>query len=252
LSVAEEPEVVLAEVSIYLHVQFAESQYQRLGRLTDETAREAALRYFTVPVRIEVDLGDGSVFGKIKVSGLLFTLAILGDIDGSIELAKKMYEATQAFAEVVTEHFISDAGASKDDVESVQVRANAPKHLVLVLKRIQKLENNTANLSPKEMQSELHKLRKQLERALPRVPRHEKLQVLEGLKFKNLPPFSQWPTRPPEEPLPTARAPELDIEDWDYGTERSKREAPPKVRIGSRRAAPKIRYRNAFFVEPNS
>ena len=42
---AEEPEVVLAEVSIYLRVEFAEPQYERLGLLTVEAAREAAARY---------------------------------------------------------------------------------------------------------------------------------------------------------------------------------------------------------------
>jgi hypothetical protein len=243
---AEEPEVVLAEVSIYLRVEFAEWQYERLGHLTDEAVREAAARYFSVPVRIEIGLGEGSVFGKVKVSGLFLTLALLGDIDGSIDLAKKIYEGAQAFGEVVTDHFILDAGASKDQVESVQVRANAPKQLVRVLERIEKLENNIGNMSPKEMQAELHKVRKQLERALPRVPRHERLQVLNQLKFKNLPPFSQWPTHPPDEPLPPARVPEL-----DYLTDRSKREAP-RERTGGGRGAPKIRYRNTFFVEPIS
>jgi hypothetical protein len=248
IAVADEPEVVLAEVSIYLRVAFAESQYERLGHLTDEAAREAAARYFSVPVRIEVDLGEGSVFGKVTVSGLLFTLAILGDIDGSIELAKKMYEGAQAFGEAVTDHFISDAGASKDQVESVQVRANAPKQLVRVLERIEELENNINNMSPKEMQAELHKLRKQLERALPRVPRHEKLQVLNQLKFKNLPPFSQWPTHPPDEPLPTGRTPEFrGRKDWDYSTGRA-----PRERIGELLGGLKIRYRNTFFVDPTS
>src|SRR5205085_2353349 len=107
---------------------------------------------FPVPVRVEVGLGEGSVFGKLRVSGLLLTiLAISGDIDGSIELAKKTYEGAQAFGEFVTDHFISDAGASRDQVESVQVRANAPKQLVRVLERIEELENNISNMSPKEM-----------------------------------------------------------------------------------------------------
>jgi hypothetical protein len=246
IALAEEPEVVLAEVSIYLRVEFAESQYERLVHLTAEAAREAAARYFSVRVRVEVGLGEGSVFGKVTVSGLLLTLAILGDIDGSIELAKKMYEGAQAFGEAVTDHFISDAGASKDQVESVQVRANAPKQIVRVLERIEKLENNISNMSPKEMQAELHKVRKQLERALPRVPRQEKLQVLNQLRFKNLPPFSQWPTHPPDEPLPTARVPDLEVEDWE-----PKREAP-RERIGAGRREPKIRYRSTFFVEPTT
>jgi hypothetical protein len=244
---AEEPEVVLAEVSIYLRVEFAESQYERLGHLTDQAAREAAALYFPVRVRIEVDLGEGSVFGKVKVRGLLLTLALLGDIDGSIDLANKMYEGAQAFAEAVTDHFISDAGANKNQVESAQVRANAPKQLVSALQRIEKLENNISNMSPKEMQAELHKVRKQLERALPGVPRQEKSQALNQLKFKNLPPFSQWPTHPPDEPLPTARVPELEVE--DELAERPKREAASE-RIGAVRGRPKIRYRNTFFVEP--
>ena len=243
---AEEPEVVLAQVSIYLSVEFSESQYERLGHLTDEAARQAAARYFSVPVRIQVDLGEGSVFGKITARGILLTLGILGGIDGSIDLAEKLYEGAQAFGEVVTEDFIADAGARDSQVESVRVQANAPKQLVSALKRIEKLENNTSNLSPKEMQAELHRVRKQLERALPRVPRQEKLQVLNQLKFKNLPPFSKWPTRLPDEPVPTVRAPELDEEDV-----RPKLEAP-RQRSEAGRRPPRIRYRyrNTFFVEP--
>jgi hypothetical protein len=78
-----------------------------------------------------------------------------------------MYEGAQAFGEVVTDHFISDAGASKDQVESVQVHANAPKQLARALERLEKLENSINDMCPKEIQAELHKVRKQLERTLP-------------------------------------------------------------------------------------
>ena len=260
IALTEEPEVVLAEVSIYLRVEFTESQYERLGHLTDEAAREAAARYFSVPVRVEVGLGEGSVFGKVRVFGLVSTLAIghtlatLGDIGGSVELAKNMYEGAKAFGEVVTHHFISDAGASQEQVESAQVRANAPKQIVRVLERIEQLENNISNMSPKEVQAELHKARKQLERALPRVPPHEKLQVLNQLRFKNLPPFSQWPTHPPDEPLPTALVPkfELSVENLELSAY-LKREAPrERKRIGATRCEPKLRYGNTFFVKPTT
>jgi hypothetical protein len=200
MAVAEESDVVLAEVSIFLNLLIEEGQFQRLGRSTDEIARHTAALYFPLPVRIEVDLAEGSLFGKITVSGLFAGLAIFGNLDGSIELAKKIYSGSQSFAEVVSERFISNAGANKDQVESVQVRTNAPKQLVRVLERINELEKSTGTLSPQQMQAELHKLRKQLERALPRVPRQMKMELLEQLEFKHLPPFSQWPTRPPAEP----------------------------------------------------
>jgi hypothetical protein len=68
------------------------------------------------------------------------------------------------------------------------------------------------------------------------------------LKFKNLPPFPQWPTHPPNEPLPTARVPELDIEDLHYLKDSPQREAlEGENRSGTRSA--ENRYRNTFFGE---
>ena len=74
---AEEPEVVLAEVLIYLTPFFVdEDKLGRLGRSTDNVAREAGALYFPVPVRVEVDLAEGSVSARIKASGLLVGIAI--------------------------------------------------------------------------------------------------------------------------------------------------------------------------------
>lgn len=89
----------LAEAYIYLKPFYISAErLERLGRATDELARAAALRIYEQPVEIEILLIEGTLWGKIKVTGAIIFSVYTGyaSIDGAIATTERLCKKRQA------------------------------------------------------------------------------------------------------------------------------------------------------------
>jgi hypothetical protein len=182
----------------YIHLQpfyVSQERLQQLGRATDELVRAAAARFYGWPVEIEVDLIEGTLWGKIKVSG---ALAITGftmyaSIDGAINTTERLCKSANLFGDYVCSAFVKEAGAKKEQVARVEHRLKTPGKLRRALHRIKRLEETADRIGQADLQRELHRARLELEAVMKDLDSHEQEQLIEALKFEKLPPIDEWP-----------------------------------------------------------
>jgi hypothetical protein len=74
------------------------------------------------------------------------------------------------------------------------VKLKTPGKLRRVLKQMEQLDMNVTRMSKEELESELHRIKLQLENAMSDLDKDER-EVLQNLEFRHLPPYRDWPTR---------------------------------------------------------
>jgi hypothetical protein len=240
----------LAEV--YIHLQpfyVSEERLQQLGRATDEMARITAERIYEWPVEIEVELIEGTLWGKIKVTGAIVFTVFTGyaSIDGAIKTTETLCKKANLFGDTVCSAFIEESGAKKEQMVRVERRLKTPGKLRRALLRIKRLDDAAARMKQTELERQLHRARLELEVTMKELDTEEGQKLLEALKFKSLPPLNQWPdkdTRTVDVPRVGRRVEDaqLTFRD-DAGLIESKRKVVPEARK-------RLRYHNQFVVSP--
>jgi hypothetical protein len=196
----------LAEAYIHLKPFYVSAeQLKRLGLATDELARAAALRiYDQQPVAIEVELIEGTLWAKIKVTGAIIFTVYTGysSIDGAIATTERLCKKANIFGDYVCSSFIKESGATPDQVVSIQHRLKTPGKLRRVLLRIDRLDKAASHLSKLQLQERLHKAHHELKAAMEDLTVEEASELKNTLKsLPHLPPVAEWPSdEPPQTP----------------------------------------------------
>lgn len=193
----------------YLHLKPYTASIRKLkalGKAADALASEAAKRIYDGGVVIDVELEEGSLIVRVTVIGLLtghFALELYGklaDYKGFKESVVELCDDAQEFAVDVCEPFRRKAGATEEQVYRFDRRLKTPGKLNRLAKRLQRLENSVAALSPKDMQKELSEANREFSRIIKDLTPTEVQIVETGLTVKDVPPPSKWPLPAPELP----------------------------------------------------
>src|SRR5258708_6117312 len=217
----------LAEAYIHLRPFYISAErLEELGRATDEFARAAALRIYSQPIEIEVELIEGTLWGKIKVTGQVFvtTTAVYASYAGALDTTERLCKQANLFGDYVCSSFIKEAGVTPQQVARVERRTKTPGKLLRALRRLEQLDKAAATMSKEAIEGELHKATAQLSGAIHDLSPEEAKILEKGLSFKNLPPLTDWPkkdTQVVEMPKVgvTARRAKFKLEDLLAGNE---------------------------------
>src|SRR5262249_10110630 len=144
------------------------------------------------PVEIAVEIVEGTLSTTVKVAGTVFLTAftVYASIDGAINTTERLCKSAKLFGDYVCSSFIKEADVKPEQVERVERRLKTPGRLRRILKRMEWLDMNATRMSREELQSELHKTRLQLERAMQDLDEAEQ-EILKDLEFRRLPPYPQ-------------------------------------------------------------
>jgi hypothetical protein len=236
--------VQLAEAYVRLRPYYvSEERLSRLGNATDEFARIGALEFYEQPVKIVVELIEGTLSTKVKVAGTIFAtgFTIYAGIDGAINTTERLCKSANLFGNYVCSAFIKEAQGKPEQVERVERRLKTPGKLRRVLKRMERLDMNAPRMSKEELEAELHRAKLQLENVIKDLGDDDR-RVLENLEFRRLPPYHDWPTRGDLIEAPRVALPRLEG-----------RRSEPRLLIGNKdvlreKSRPRLEYHNTFPV----
>jgi hypothetical protein len=240
---------VLAEAYIHLKPFYiSEERLEQLGHRIDEIARVAALEFYEWPVEIEVELIEGTLWGKIKVAGTVFVtgVTLYSSIDGVLNTTERLCKSANLFGDLVCSQFIKEAGATKEQVQRVERRLKTPGKLRRALQRVKRLDETAAKMKPEELQRQLHRARLELEAAMKELDGEDEGKLREALQFRNLPPLNKWPDRNEQLPDVPRIARREDDAQLTFGRQEMLIEGTP-ARVPARRP---LRYHSRFVVSP--
>jgi hypothetical protein len=197
MGLGEEEMAQLTEAYIRLQPFYITAErLEALGKATDTFARDAALRIYEQPVEIEVELIEGTLWGKIKVTGAIIFTVYTGysSIDGAITTTERLCKNANIFGDYVCSSFIKESGASPHQVVRVEHRLKTPGKLRRALLRIERLDKAAKKLSKEELQKRLHDARRELNAAMKDLDVDE-VKMLESTlqSLEHLPPVREWP-----------------------------------------------------------
>src|SRR5262249_35922365 len=146
-------------------------------------------------VEIEVQLEEGSLIVRATVAGsiLLGIYSAVADYKGFKESVVEMCDDAREFAVDVCGPFIQKAGVAKEDVYRFERRLKTPGRLYRISKRLDKLERSVNELSPREVQKELARLKGELDSVSKDLSGPERKAIESALKRPKLPPPERWP-----------------------------------------------------------
>jgi hypothetical protein len=210
----------------YLHLKPYTASIRKLkalGKAADTLASDAAKRIYDGGVIIDVELEDGSLIVRVTVIGLLtghLALEVYGkvaDYKGFKESVVELCGDAQEFAVDVCEPFRKKAGATEEQVYRFERRLMTPGKLNRLAKRLQRLENSVAALSPRDMQKELSEANREFSKIIKDLTPAEVQVVETGITLKDIPPPSKWPLPAPELPKLVLKEEEQLVFDQEIG-----------------------------------
>jgi len=206
----------LAQAYIHLRPYSAsKTEIQSLGRYARRVAIEAAAEIYGGGVEIEVQIEEGSLITRITVAGMLFVggaYSHIADYKGFKESVVELCGDAKEFAVDVCGPFVNKAGVPEEDVYRFERRLKTPGKLYRLSKRLDKLEHSINELSPRDVQKELAKIRAQLESVTKDLSAAEKSQIEIGLRRPKLPPPERWPiSEPLKAAVQRSREEEVDL-----------------------------------------
>jgi hypothetical protein len=186
----------LAQAYIHLKPYSASDKKLRsLGRYAKRLAQRRAAEIYGRGVIVEIELEEGSLKTRITVVGsiLLGTYGGIADYKSFKDSVVEMCSDAKAFSADVCAPFTKKAGVSKGDVYRFERRLKTPGRLYSLGRDLEKLEKSTAELSPRDVQKELARLRGKLDAIAADLSASEINSVVSGLKAPHLPRPQKWP-----------------------------------------------------------
>lgn len=186
----------LAQAYIHLKPYSAsEKEIGSLGRYALRVAEGKAAEIYGGGVVVEVELEEGSLITRVTVVGSLILAATghIADYKGFKESIVEMCDDAREFAVDVCAPFVTKAGLSKDEVYRFERRLKTPGKLYKLSKRLERLEGAAVDLSPREVQKELARLRSDLQVIAGDLSEQELKAIGKTLETKHLPPPDKWP-----------------------------------------------------------
>jgi hypothetical protein len=178
---------IIAEAYIRLRPFYISAEkLEQLGKATDEFARTAALRIYDQPVEIQVGLIEGTLRGKITVTGVLTALTLYSSYSGFLDSTERLCKQANLFGDYVCSAFVKESGATPQLVARVEKRTKTPGKLLRALRRIERLDKAAATMSREALESELHGARLQLSSAIHDLSDEEVTVLEKGLTFRRL------------------------------------------------------------------
>jgi hypothetical protein len=133
------------------------------------------------------------------VGGLLLgAYSTVADYKGFKDSIVEMCNDAREFSVDVCSPFVKRAVVPEEDVYRFERRLKTPGKLYRLSKRLEKLEHSVNELSPRDIQKELARLRAELDAATRDLSESDKNAILPRLRRPSLPPPEKWPV--PEEP----------------------------------------------------
>ena len=186
----------LAQAYIHLKPYSASDKKLRsLGRYAKRLAQRKAAEIYGRGVVVEVELEEGSLKTRVTIIGsiLLGTYGGIADYKSFKDSVVEMCSDAKTFAADVCAPFTKKAGVPKEEVYRFERRLKTPGRLYSLSKDLEKLEKSTAELSPRDVQKELARLRGKLDAIAGDLSASEIDSIVSGLKAPHLPPPQKWP-----------------------------------------------------------
>jgi len=187
----------------YIHLKpyrASDKEVRSLGRYAKRVAIKTASNIYGGDVQIEVQIEEGSLITRVTVVGLLLVGEVyshVADYKGFKESVVELCDDAREFAVDVCAPFVRKAGVPQEDVYRFERRLKTPGKLYRLSKRLDKLEHSVSELSPKDVQKELAKIRAELDTATKDMSASEKSLVEDGLRRQKLPSPEKWPAPDP-------------------------------------------------------
>jgi hypothetical protein len=191
----------IAEAYIHLRpFSVSESTLRAIGRSADSIAYSVAREIYGPTVNIEVKLEAGSLKGRIMViaSSAFLLYGGIADYKGFKESVAEMCADARSFGADVCGKFTKAAGASKRQVYRTERRLKTPGRIARVIDRLERLQRQLSDLSPRQVQQELYDINRQLEQIVRDLPPEDAELLEEQVELKGLPPIRNWPQRAPK------------------------------------------------------
>ncbi len=216
----------------YIHFKpysASEREIRALGRYAEKLAVRTAKEIYGGGVVVEVELEEGSLRTRITVIGGIFIAVYSGvaNYKGFKESVVELCEDARDFSVDVCAPFTKKAGVPKEDIYRFERRLKTPGKLYRISRRLEKLERSATDLSPKDVQKELARLRGELDSATHDLSQEEIKAIERGLRSDRLPSPRRWPA-PPEHKVALRRDDDLDL---PFGLEEAADADEPRRRL---------------------
>lgn len=155
----------------YLHLKPFEvnENYLELGHLADQVAYHIAKQVYAFDVEVSVNLEPGSLRAWITAISAGSVLAVYGaiaDYKGFKESVAELYMDAREFGHLFISEFSGQLGVKKDQIFRAERRTKTPGKIIRALHRLEQLEKEVQDLSPKQVQEQIKLIREQLDDGL--------------------------------------------------------------------------------------
>jgi hypothetical protein len=190
----------LAEAYIHFRpYKASDREIRALGEFAQRIAVDTAAEIYGGDVVVHVELEEGSLKSRLRVAGEV-ALAIYSGVaaySGFKESVVALCTDAQDFSVNVCAPFSEKAGVPVKDIYRFERRLKTPGKLYRITKRLDKLERSLSELSPKDVQKELSRLRRELNAIADDLSKDELKAVEKALRRPKLPPPRKWPEPEP-------------------------------------------------------
>lgn len=186
----------LAQAYFHFKTDMRPTELQEFGRRVRDVSRIAALRNFDIEVRVDVDIEEGSLKGRITVVGalLLSGTSLIANYKGVKDSVIEICQDARSFGGDVCGRAIELAGVSKRQVYRTERRTKTAGKLGRLLSDIERLEKSVSELSPIQMKEELGRFNRELQAIANDLQAEERRALGSVLEDTKLPPPRKWPT----------------------------------------------------------
>jgi hypothetical protein len=226
---------------------------QRLSALAGEIAEATGHQNFHVPVKVELDVGEGSLKVLSVVVGMLMSgYYFIGNYKAFKEGVVEMCHDANKYGDDFCDKFLEKVGIKKSQVLRQKVDVLTPEQLRRFLEEVEALDDaqtvkelNSPVLKDDNRFVRLARARSKIDQILRTLDSADKELVTGSLVFESLPPYTQWPReRDLPEPLRYALKPEA-----------RKFSGGPREMSGltsSRKRRAKLHVKTSVFVAPRA
>lgn len=187
----------LAEAYIHFKpFKASDREIRSFGEFAQRLATDVAGEIYGGDVLVHIELEEGSLRTRMAIAGTiaLGIYSAVANYKGFKESIVEMCADAREFSVDVCKPFTEKAGVPYKDIYRFERRLKTPGKLYRITKRLEKLERSVSDLSLKDVQKELARLRGALDATAEDLTEIEMRAIEKVLRRPKLPPPSKWPT----------------------------------------------------------